>query len=154
MAVVRCANCKQYTRREDAIRVGIQNFCQEECRARRKPKTRSKVQRESFQKKKRIQQDREYAANRKVALDRDRHCRICRAREGLQVHHIVFRSQGLDHGLHNLIVLCNACHSDYAHGAEAKKYRNLFRAYIWLRLVEDRCYAVLIPEIERAIMSK
>ena len=37
----------------------------------------------------------------------------------LQIHHVRFRSQGGDHGLHNIVMLCRACH-DATHGKGPK----------------------------------
>lgn len=41
-------------------------------------------------------------------------------------HHIRFRSEYGSDTLPNLIVLCENCHSIYAHGIKSKKFRVLF----------------------------
>ena len=51
-------------------------------------------------------------------IDRDWHrCRVCGwgGGGGLNIHHILFRSQGGKDELSNLILLCRPCH-DKAHG--------------------------------------
>lgn len=149
--MVRCGNCKEYVPKEEAVQVGIQNFCDSACQTTYRYK-KPKEPKKAFQKKKRLQQDHEYAKNRKLVLERDRFCRVCGGKENLQAHHVMFRSQaGANHQQSNLILLCNECHATYAHGPEAKKYRNLFRAYIWLRMVENRCVNMLIPGVEKMI---
>jgi 5-methylcytosine-specific restriction endonuclease McrA len=56
--------------------------------------------------------DAEYDALRKHVLTRDSwKCRHCGMRNGLEVHHIIYRSnQGPDETW-NLITLCGSCHS-------------------------------------------
>lgn len=48
----------------------------------------------------------------------------------LQHHHIIFRSAYGSDTLDNLILLCEKCHRELAHGAEAKRYRLLFACRI------------------------
>jgi HNH endonuclease len=58
-----------------------------------------------------------YERNKKLMYRRDRwHCRCCNATGALTPHHIVFKSQGGDDSLSNLITLCLACHSDIHEG--------------------------------------
>src|SRR5947209_8679313 len=71
-------------------------------------------------------------------------CRCC-GTKGTQVHHVLFRSQGGNEELSNLILLCSDCHTTKAHGDRARAYRALFRKYIWLRMVEDRAIFVSDP---------
>lgn len=54
----------------------------------------------------------EYKILCKVVLARDKFaCRLCRRREGLHVHHVVFRSQQGDDASYNLLSLCSMkCH--------------------------------------------
>lgn len=56
---------------------------------------------------------------RNYVLNRDGHkCVKCGATQNLQVHHIVPRSQCIDHSESNLITLCVYCHSkEDGHGA-------------------------------------
>jgi len=50
--------------------------------------------------------------------DGDR-CRVCRSADGVEVHHIVYRSRGGDHSSGNLVCLCAGCHA----GVHAAKLR-------------------------------
>ena len=52
-----------------------------------------------------------YGALMKRILERDRwRCQFCGAQVNLQVHHIVFRSQGGSDSEANLITACAECH--------------------------------------------
>jgi hypothetical protein len=42
--------------------------------------------------------------------DQDR-CRVCGSGQGVEVHHIAFRSQGGTHDTSNLVCLCRGCHA-------------------------------------------
>ena len=59
-----------------------------------------------------------FANSRAHALDRDKYaCQYCGAKNTrLEVHHIVFRSQGGSDDLDNLITLCKKCHHDLHKG--------------------------------------
>lgn len=55
------------------------------------------------------------------------HCEWCgRTDRPLQHHHIRFRSAGGGDTLENLILLCDACHRDLAHGVKEKEYAVAF----------------------------
>lgn len=73
-------------------------------------------------------------------------CRCCGQKRGTQCHHIQFRSQGGRDELSNLILLCNECHQTKAHGDQSRRYRELFRQYVWLRMVEGK--AVFVADLE------
>ena len=56
--------------------------------------------------------DRELAGNAQQARWRDQdRCRVCGSGHGVQVHHVRFRSQGIDHSTANLVCLCVTCHA-------------------------------------------
>jgi len=42
--------------------------------------------------------------------DQDR-CRVCGSPQGVEVHHVAFRSQGGTHDTSNLVCLCRGCHA-------------------------------------------
>jgi len=42
--------------------------------------------------------------------DMDR-CRVCGSPQGVEVHHVSFRSQGGTHDTSNLVCLCRGCHA-------------------------------------------
>ena len=51
------------------------------------------------------------ARNAVIVRDRDGdRCRVCRSSEGVEVHHIVYRSRGGGHATSNLACLCARCH--------------------------------------------
>lgn len=53
----------------------------------------------------------EYKVLCKQVLDRDHwRCRHCGYRQGMSVHHVIFRSDGGRDESWNLITLCNECH--------------------------------------------
>ncbi|MEW6144820.1 MAG: HNH endonuclease [Thermodesulfobacteriota bacterium] len=55
---------------------------------------------------------------RLYVLNRDGYkCRNCGGKSGLQVHHIIPRSQSVNHHVDNLITLCVYCHSKH-HNAD------------------------------------
>lgn len=55
------------------------------------------------------------------------HCEWCgRTDRPLQHHHIRFRSAGGSDTLGNLILLCDVCHRDLAHGVKEKEYAMAF----------------------------
>lgn len=39
-------------------------------------------------------------------------CRVCSRREGVEVHHVKFRSLGGEHSTANCALLCPECHAD------------------------------------------
>jgi 5-methylcytosine-specific restriction endonuclease McrA len=50
---------------------------------------------------------------RRAVLARDgRRCRVCGSAEGVEVHHIRFRSTGGAHTTENCACLCRICHSE------------------------------------------
>jgi 5-methylcytosine-specific restriction endonuclease McrA len=56
--------------------------------------------------------DRELATNAQKARERDQDCcRLCGYSLNVQVHHVRFRSQGIDHSTGNLVCLCLVCHA-------------------------------------------
>lgn len=71
-------------------------------------------------------------------------CRFC-LRPSSSQHHIKYKSEGVDHQRHNLIVLCQT-HHDLVH-SNKRKWQPLLRAYIWLYYVEGQ--QLTIPTIER-----
>ena len=55
----------------------------------------------------------EWAKVRRVVLARDgRRCRACGRRDGVEVHHVRFRSVGGRHTSANCCCLCTLCHAD------------------------------------------
>jgi 5-methylcytosine-specific restriction endonuclease McrA len=53
----------------------------------------------------------EYDKLRTAVMYRDnKRCKVCKSRNNLHAHHIVFRSQGGDDCSFNLLTVCNDCH--------------------------------------------
>ena len=67
-----------------------------------------------------------FANSRAHALDRDNYtCQICGAKNTrLEVHHIIFRSQGGSDDLDNLITLCERCHNNLHNGKIVLKIKS------------------------------
>ncbi len=64
-----------------------------------------------------------YANSRAHALDRDKYtCQCCgKKNKRLEVHHIIYRSNGGSDDLDNLITLCEDCHKDIHDGTKKLK---------------------------------
>lgn len=57
--------------------------------------------------------DKAWRAVRAAVLERDgRKCRVCKTADGVDVHHIRFRSRGGDDSTANCAALCRVCHRD------------------------------------------
>jgi 5-methylcytosine-specific restriction endonuclease McrA len=56
--------------------------------------------------------DKTLAENAQAARWRDSdRCRVCGSGQGVEVHHVQFRSQGGTHATSNLVCLCVSCHA-------------------------------------------
>lgn len=76
---------------------------------------------------------------RKAVYRRDGfRCALCEAVNGLQVHHVVHRSQGGSNSPHNLICLCWKCHA-VAHGTAMPDYPD----YVDAAYIEQACVEYL-----------
>ena len=84
-------------------------------------------------------------------LQRDRgRCRFCGTAADIHLHHINYRSEGVDHQAHNLISLCTT-HHDLIHSSK-RRWKPVLLAYIWLVYTEDKRY--LIPLLERQLKKE
>lgn len=81
-----------------------------------------------------------------LARDRSR-CRYCGS-NGHHVHHICYRSEGIDHQPHNLITLCRE-HHDLVH-SNKRVYKPLLLATIWLEYFERRHLSVI--QVQRILL--
>lgn len=83
-----------------------------------------------------------------AVMRRDRgRCRMCASEQDLHVHHINYRSEGVDHQVHNLIVLCgsrapNHCH-DRVH-SDKRRWKPACLAYIWCLYTQGRQVASIV----------
>lgn len=112
MPKIRCSECGDYVDRSEALRGGVQSFCSDECR-----KAKSQMYGRSTGPLKRSPMKRRPAKNPMPAGLRDeviaadgKKCRMCRSRQDLHVHHVLYRSQGGEHIRENLLTLCMSCH--------------------------------------------
>lgn len=77
--------------------------------------------------------------------DRNR-CRWCGGIAN-HLHHIRYRSEGVDHSVHNLISLCRT-HHDLVH-TDKRRWQPVLLATVWLTMVEGRRFT--IPQVERLL---
>lgn len=136
---VRCATCKQFVDKNEAFRrFGVSSWCSEVCYRRQKvlkrePKTMAVVGRKQPSPRKNSSSIPNSV--RREVFERDRgRCRRCSSTERLHCHHINFKSEGVDHSVHNLIVLCDRCHK-LVH-ADKLYYKPILLGLIWLYYVE------------------
>ena len=75
--------------------------------------------------------------NRPKVLERDNYSRVlCGGRDGIAIHHIVFRSQLGKSTMDNLACLCIHCHIPIAHGCDAKLVRKRLQEIVKERMKE------------------
>lgn len=144
----KCAGCRNYRARADLVQVGLSSVCKDnpECRLMltEKRKIKTTKARRPPQNGHRLPD----TLRKRVRRRDNNRCRCCGVTShDLQIHHVQFRGQGGEDEISNLILLCPMCHSVRAHGNNSRHYREMFRAYIWLRMVEGQ--SLLIPQVER-----
>lgn len=136
----RCKGCKQYRYQKVMRKVGLSYYCPT-C----KPQQARNTTRRS--------ESGKHAAKsippwlRQEVLDRDgRMCRWCGTSSGVELHHILYRSQQGKHENGNLITLCGSCHKG-ERGVHSNKalYQPVLRAIIWRQYVH-REY-VTVPQM-------
>lgn len=147
---VRCASCREYVSPEGAISVGISRVCSEGCLtdlSRRRPKPKRDPRAGRSQGPGRLD-----AGVRAEIRKRDgERCRWCgrNGSSGLQIHHILYRSQGGPDHHSNLILLCQD-HHQQVHGNK-RHWQPVLLATIWLGYVAGRMLTV--PEVERRLVA-
>ena len=73
-----------------------------------KPKSAPRDKRDKAREK-----ERQWQRVRQCVLVRDgRRCRVCKTRDGVDVHHIRFRSVGGENSTANCAAICKCCHAD------------------------------------------
>jgi 5-methylcytosine-specific restriction endonuclease McrA len=138
---VKCTNCRDFfPKGTEWWSNNMQRICSEECfnewtESRRRKARERKPNRKRYSAKKQARMI--PPELRHHIVDRDVFCRVCGHR-GQEVHHVTFRSQGGKNEMSNLILLCTTCHHTKAHGPDARKYAQLFRAHIWLTYLRGR----------------
>ncbi len=113
----RCGQCKEYFLQQEMISTGLGKLCSQECLASLQDKARDKNSRRIASKrssqsprssKKRVGIPPEI---RQAVKERDRkRCRRCGNKNGIQLHHVVYKSSGGEDLSTNLLVLCQGCH--------------------------------------------
>lgn len=131
----RCQGCRVYQRGSPYRRVGLGGVCSDDCvrlagARRRHPSQPANPL---------------PAATHTAVLERDGGCRYCGTHVGLHVHHINYRSQGVDHSETNLITLCYH-HHDLVH-SDKRYWQPVLRAYI--STLYDTGRKLYLREIDR-----
>lgn len=145
MGTYRCQGCREWFRRPEYQRVGLGAVCSPGCfttvRSRRPaPKVVARP----------VAGDDVPADVRTAVYLRDRHrCRYCGATAPVELHHITYRSEGVDHSPHNLVTLCPTHHA-LMH-TDKRRWQPVLRAYIWMAYVEGTTNWVV--DIERRLCS-
>lgn len=146
---LRCTNCREYKDRDSFYKASsLEKVCSEECflalRGRRSEASGSTLQRSlkkprlpQAQTRKRPKRDDPPPKTRAKVVLRDRgKCRFCGV-QTTELHHIKYKSEGVDHSEHNLITLCNDHHINLVHGNK-RKWQPLCRMVIWYQYVYGR----------------
>lgn len=140
----RCLGCRTAQPAPPWRKMGLGGVCSEECfQEYRKPKKAktgaAKVQGPG---KNDIPLD-----VRKMVLRRDGvRCRWCGS-TSVHLHHINYRSEGVDHSPHNLITLCPRHHEEVHRNK--RKWKPILLGMIWMTYVQRR--PVTVPQMEREL---
>lgn len=119
----RCAGCRNYFRLVPYHTFGLSRVCSPEC-------LQSVVHRQDRRIRIVEALDDVPTEVRLTVTARDHgRCRWCGTIAGLHLHHITYRSEGVDHSPHNLIILCHDHHR--AVHADKGRWQPICRAYIW-----------------------
>lgn len=141
----RCAGCKQYMDAPPHRRVGLGGVCSDECHA--TVVGRNKFQRHTKpmpRRKMSAKQDEVPTTVRQAVTRRDRgRCRWCGS-PATHLHHINYRSEGVDHQPHNLITLC-VKHHDVVH-SNKHVWKPVLLATIWYSYSGR---SVTVPQVHR-----
>lgn len=117
MAKRRCGGCKEYYYPSDMYKsYGVQAFCSAECMRKKRP-TAS------------IRDDIPSSTRSEVHARFKKMCAYCgRSNKRLHIHHIKYRSEGVDHSLNNLVLLCET-HHDMVH-SNKRKWQPMLQDFI------------------------
>jgi 5-methylcytosine-specific restriction endonuclease McrA len=145
----RCAACREYKPATERQRAGKRWVCSDECRTvlyRNTP--RLPFKRPEKKRVTRLNRDDPPKATRERVLARDRYtCRFDGAHTADHVHHINYRSQGVDHSEHNLISLCEQ-HHRLVHSSK-RVWQPLLRAVIWYQY--SRGISLTVLQVRRRL---
>lgn len=151
---VRCTRCRGYFDRVEAFAAtNVNRFCSEQCldehrdalNEKRRARERAKAPAKQARIRKKAFADPQYAVIREAVRARDGHrCRWCGGTDGIEVHHVRYRSQGGPDHHSNLLTLC-AEHHRKAHGNK-RYWQPILLALLWVGYVERR--HMTVPEVE------
>jgi hypothetical protein len=136
---VKCSFCKNYVPKDKAIRSGVQSFCSSEHKLAKANEYSKPTPKKNDPSDDLKQEVRDLDGNR---------CRFCgRSGVALHVHHVLYRSEGGEHDVGNLLTLCNDCHNPMVHAN-----KDLWQP-LCLRLIELRTKTgdklTLVPQLRR-----
>jgi 5-methylcytosine-specific restriction endonuclease McrA len=131
----RCRACREYYRGEPYRRVSLGAVCSEECLG---------VARKAVSRRRPTNPDIPAATRAAVLVRDNKRCRYCGTTLQLELHHIHYRSEGVDHSAGNLITLCGL-HHDLVH-SNKRHWQPLCEAYV---VDAQRGHLAFLIEIER-----
>lgn len=147
-----CGGCREYFDRADGfVSFGLGRFCTSECLSSSLDGKRRKATERKLSVVKRPPKPRrglDPSLRAEVRLRDGDHCRFCGSSRGLQLHHVMYRSEGGPDEASNLITLCDE-HHRLAH-SNKRLWKPVLLATIWLT------YAGLqltVPEVARRTRS-
>lgn len=146
MAKFKCGGCKNYYPVEKVFHSNsLQRWCSAECVSDQQQRNFSQDATRPARKPSKPRKEDIPVSVRKAVMKRDRgRCRFCGTDTGLQLHHVVYRSQGGQHEESNLITLCLRCH-DTVH-SDKKRWMPLLLGVIWTTYMGER---YTVPMLER-----
>lgn len=148
----RCQGCREYRPMPSHAKFGLGHVCSDDCKKLAADRSRSKKTKTAKPMRTTVSAGRDVPALARVTvMQRDRgKCRFCGTATNLHLHHVIYRSHGVDHQPHNLIALCDEHHA-LVH-SEKRRWAPVLLAYIWYSIVEDKRY--LIPLLEKKLKAE
>ncbi len=146
---LRCTSCRSYYEHDepDSHKVGLSGVCSSACLEDYKDKCRNKRARRKIHRENKHKYGRRLPGQiRDVIRTRDgARCRFCGSSDSIEIHHIIYRSQGGGDVEWNLISLCHDHHREM-HSSK-RKWQPLLQMTQLAYYVEGRLLRV--PEVER-----
>lgn len=128
MSVLKCSFCKEFVESDQAYKIGIQSFCSKDHAQQKMNKTRKRKQ---SKKRNSISKD----LHRDIIHKDGGMCRFCHRIDGLEVHHVLYKSEGGKDVSDNLITLCRKHHNDGPESvhADKSKWQEACLLVLWVR---------------------
>lgn len=162
MGKYRCAGCHEYFPQPEHRRFGISRVCSDRCAElyslELRPNREYKLERSLTSARRGAATTSSRAAQgspiptdvRSAVNARDRsRCRFC-GKDGGHLHHIRYRSEGIDHSETNLITLCHE-HHELVH-SNKRRWKPLLLAVIWMEYCGRR--HLTVPQVERILLHR